>query len=314
MLVMWRRRLQWAIRCPFGVEALGALAMKKRVGLLLFFLLLAGCSSTTFVYNRLDFLLPWYLGDYVDLDRQQKKHLDQLLDPFLFWHRSEELPVYLAILDDARARLDNTVSAEDLAQLSAEVEAAWFRLEEEALDWLLDLGEQLSDQQMTEFLAELRAKQAEYEEEYLPRSGEEYREDARDNLRDNLQDYLGRLESEQSAILLLASEQLQRSDAAWLSERARWLDTLERILQRDSGWQQRLLAAIAARDENVSQEYNDTFSHNLGVIHGAVAEVLNSRTSKQDKRLKREIDGLREDLQTLIRQGKQASADSAKAA
>ena len=288
--------------------------MKKRVGLLLFFLLLAGCSSTTFVYNRLDFLLPWYLGDYVDLDRQQKKHLDQLLDPFLSWHRSEELPVYLAILDGARARLDQTMSAEDLAQLSAEVEAAWFRLEEEALDWLLDLGEQLSDQQMTEFLAELRAKQAEYEEEYLPRSDEEYREDARDNLRDNLQDYLGRLDSEQSAILLLASEQLQRSDAAWLSERARWLDTLEPILRRDSGWQQRLLAAIAARDENVSQEYNDTFSHNLGVIHGAVAEVLNSRTSKQDKRLKREIDGLREDLQTLIKQGKQASADSAKAA
>jgi hypothetical protein len=285
--------------------------INKRVSLILLVLLLAGCSSTTFIYNRLDFLLPWYLGDYVNLDRQQKKHLDQLLEPFLSWHRTEELPVYLAILDDARARLDQPVSAEDLAQLSAKVEAAWFRLEEEALDWLLDLGDQLSDQQMAEFIAELRAKQVEYEEEYLPRSDEEYREEARDNLRDNLQDYLGRLESEQSAILQLASEQLVRSDAAWLSERARWLDTMERILQRDSGWQQSLLAAIADRDENVSQEYNDTFSHNLAVIQGAIADVLNSRTPKQDKRLKREIDALREDLETLIRQGQQASAKAA---
>ncbi|MEH6608333.1 MAG: DUF6279 family lipoprotein [Halioglobus sp.] len=285
--------------------------MKKRVSLILVVLLLAGCSSTTFVYNRLDFLLPWYLGDYVNLDRQQKKHLDELLEPFLSWHQTEELPVYLAILDDARARLDQPVSTDDLAELSAQVEAAWFRLEEEALDWLLNLGDQLSDQQMAGFIAELRAKQVEYEEEYLPRSDEEYREEARDNLRDNLQDYLGRLESEQSVILQLASEQLVRSDAAWLSERARWLDTLERILQRDSGWQQSLLAAIADRDENVSQEYNDTFSHNLAVIQGAIAEVLNGRTPKQDKRLKREIDGLREDLETLIQQGQQASAKAA---
>ncbi len=224
------------------------------------------------------------------------------------WHRTEELPVYLAILDDARARLDQPVSADDLAELSAKVEAAWFRLEEEALDWLLDLGDQLSDQQMAEFIAELRAKQVEYEEEYLPRSEEEYREEAWDNLRDSLQDYIGRLGSEQSAILQLASEQLVRSDAAWLSERARWLDTMERILQRDSGWQQSLLAAIADRDENVSQEYNDTFSHNLAVVQGAIADVLNIRTPKQDKRLKREIDGLREDLETLIQQGQQASA------
>ena len=282
--------------------------MKKRVSLILLVLFLAGCSSTTFVYNRLDFLLPWYLGDYVNLDRQQKKQLDQLLEPFLSWHRTEELPVYLAILDDAWARLDQPVSADDLAELSAKVEAAWFRLEEEALDWLLDLGDQLSDQQMAEFIAELRAKQVEYEEEYLPRSEEEYREEAWDNLRDSLQDYIGRLGSEQSAILQLASEQLVRSDAAWLSERARWLDTMERILQRDSGWQQSLLAAIADRDENVSQEYNDTFSHNLAVVQGAIADVLNIRTPKQDKRLKREIDGLREDLETLIQQGQQASA------
>ncbi|MFT6956740.1 MAG: hypothetical protein ACJAYC_001746 [Halieaceae bacterium] len=290
---------------------MGASTMKKRVSLILLVLLLAGCSSTTFVYNRLDFLLPWYLGDYVNLDRQQKKHLDEILKPFLSWHRAEELPVYLAILDDVRVRLEQPVSADDVMEFSSKVEAAWFRLEEEALDWLLSLGDQLSDQQMAEFIAELRAKQVEYEEEYLPRSDEEYREEASDNLRDNLQDYLGRLEPEQSAILQVANKQLIRSDAAWLLERARWLDTLQSILQRDSGWQQRLSAAIADRDENVSQEYNDTFSHNLSVIQGAITDVLSSRTPKQDKRLKREIDGLREDLETLIQQGQKTSAEAA---
>ena len=38
----------------------------------LFVLTLTSCSST-FLYNQLDWLIPWYLDDYVDLTRAQKK-------------------------------------------------------------------------------------------------------------------------------------------------------------------------------------------------------------------------------------------------
>ena len=55
-------------------------------------LTLVGCSSTTFVYNRLNLIIPWYVGKYVDLSRDQKKVLDAELQPFLQWHRHEELP------------------------------------------------------------------------------------------------------------------------------------------------------------------------------------------------------------------------------
>ncbi len=44
---------------------------------------LGACSSTTLVYNRMDFLLPWYLDDYAELDNEQEKYLDELLSPFL---------------------------------------------------------------------------------------------------------------------------------------------------------------------------------------------------------------------------------------
>jgi hypothetical protein len=36
---------------------------------------LSACSSTTFFYNRLDIILPWYLERYVDLDREQSRSL-----------------------------------------------------------------------------------------------------------------------------------------------------------------------------------------------------------------------------------------------
>ena len=46
-------------------------------------LLLGGCSSTTFIYNRLDFILPWYLDDYVELNRAQDEFAGVTVPSFL---------------------------------------------------------------------------------------------------------------------------------------------------------------------------------------------------------------------------------------
>ena len=270
-------------------------------------LLLGACSSTTFFYNRLDFILPWYLDDYAELNRDQEKYLDELLSPFLAWHRSQELPLYLDVLDQVDGTLDQPMTAEDVAAISAAFEAAWFRLEERAINWLLELGGTLSDEQMDSFLEELWKQQREYEDKYLERSDKKFREDSYDSLLDSMQDFLGRLDKKQRQMLRVTSEELIRSDQVWLSERAVWLEKLGLILQREPGWQGRIRDAIAQRDENASPEYVSTYQHNLRVIHGTVADVLNSRSDKQDRRLRAKLENLREDLQTLIAQGQAAA-------
>ncbi len=265
-------------------------------------LLLGGCSSTTFLYNRLDLILPWYLGDYVDLDRSQKKQLKALLEPFLEWHRREELPAYLDILSQIEERLDEEVTADDIGAIATEFEAAWFRLEARAMEWMLELGEGLTDQQMADFVQRLWDKQKEYEEKYLERDIAEYREDAYDSLLDNSSDYLGRLDWGQRGMLEEAAGKLKRADKVWLKERATWMQRLEDILQREPGWQQALLDAMAARDETVSQQYLDVYTHNTSVVYEAIADLLNSRTDKQDQRLRRKLTDLREDIEGLIAQ------------
>jgi hypothetical protein len=273
-----------------------------RIWLVCSLLLLSACSSTTFIYNRLDFILPWYLDDYAELNREQDKYLEELLSPFLAWHRSEELPRYLLILEQIDSSLDRQLEPEDVAAIAAEFEAAWYRLEGEALDWLLELGAELSDEQVQDFLAELQEQQSEYEEEYLERSEEEFQEDSYDSLLDSMQDYLGRLDSKQRAVLREASEGLMRSDRTWLTERAAWLERLAVMLQREPGWQQRIRDASAAKDETVSSEYLRIFEHNTSLIYRAIADTLNSRSDKQDRRLRGKLDDLQEDLQTLIAQ------------
>lgn len=276
----------------------------RHLTLLLLLVVLTGCSSTTFIYNRLDFLIPWYLGDYVDLNREQKARLDALLEPFLDWHRAEELPQYLLVLDDIDARLDGPISGADVGDTLDEVEQAWLRVETRALGWLLDLGADLSDEQIAQFIEELRDKQVEYEEKYLTRTEQEYRQDAEENLRDNLQDMLGRLDKPQRARVVEASEALQRSDAVWLRERAEWIDLMEQLLQRQDGWQDAVRQASRTRDERQSELYRQTYEHNVSVVYEAVADILNNRSTRQDERLRRELNKYREAIETLIAQGK----------
>ena len=274
----------------------------RNITLAMIVLLLTACSSTTFLYNRLDFIIPWYLDDYVDLNKAQRSQLDGLLAPFLNWHRSEELPRYRDILDEMIANLDQPATPESVAQMSATLEQAWFRLEAEAVEWLLALGEELEDAQIEEFLAELAKSQKKYEKKYLGRDDEEYYEELYDSFKDSAQDFLGRLDWGQRALLETASADMRRTDDAWLSERAEWIEQMRQYLRRDPGWQQAVRDGLATREESVSPEYRETFNHNLAVINQLVADVLNSRTEKQDARLRKKLNGFREDLDTLIAQ------------
>jgi hypothetical protein len=283
----------------------------SRVAVLLCLSCLIACSGTTFVYNRLDTILPWYVDDYVDLNGRQQDQLDEILEPFLRWHRQQELPQYVALLNEVDTTLDKPVTPEQLAQIYSGMEVAWLRLERESLDGLLELGASLTDEQVAEFLGYLWERQEEYEEEYLTRDEPEYREESYDSFADTLRDYLGRLTPQQRERLRQASTALERSDEVWLQERAASLQRLSVLLERQPGWQDKVREAVAGRSETTSEDYLQVYEHNLDVIFAAVADVLNSRSESQDRHLRAELADLRDDLQTLIAQGPPPPKDSA---
>jgi len=80
-------------------------------------LCLSGCSSTTFLYNRLDTLIGWYVRDYVPLSRDQRNDFNRRVEALLDWHRADELPEYVAWLDEFEESLDDGVSEGELNQL-----------------------------------------------------------------------------------------------------------------------------------------------------------------------------------------------------
>ncbi|MCB1843071.1 MAG: hypothetical protein KDI09_08940 [Halioglobus sp.] len=266
--------------------------------------LLAGCSSPTFVYNRLDFLLPWYIQSYADLDREQEDYLDELLDPFLRWHRTQELPCYATLVDRAENMLSSdALSAGDIDGLMRAFESAWYRTEAEALERLLALGEKLTDKQIAAFLAELEERHKDLEKEYLPRSDDEFFDDSYDAMVDTAQDFLGRLQPPQRDLLRAGSRELKRADDVWLAERAAFLQRLASLLERKPGWQQGVREIIATRDTAVSAQYTELLNYNVAVLQGLAANVLNIRSQRQDARVRKRLAGYRNDFITLAVQG-----------
>ena len=226
------------------------MTIKHRLGAtLLSLVLLAGCTNAWF-YDQLDWLVPWYVEDYVDLTREQNRNLKEQLVPLLDWHRKEELAEYLALLERVEADLQQPLSAEVIESWIEAATVALNRLELRVLPLAFDLGDQLSDEQMQEFLDKLWERQTELETEYLARTDEEYVEESYENFEDNMTQFLGRLSDAQKQRLQEAAASLTRFDAAWLADRKTWLEMLQAILQeRAPGWHQQIRDALASREE-----------------------------------------------------------------
>ncbi len=265
-------------------------------------LLLAACSSKSFFYNRLDWLIPWYVEDYVELSAAQREYFDTQLAPFLSWHREEELNRYIGFLSRVEQDIAGDVSAEMIRLWVDEAMLALRRSQTRLLEMGIDLAGRLNDQQMASIGKRLMEKQAELEEQYLQRSEKEYADATYDRVAGKLDDYMGRLNSEQKQTLRDASAELVRLDRAWLSDRRAWLEATLPLLAREPGWEDAIRQQVNERFEYRSVAYHQAMEHNLGLISTAVASVLNNRDRGQQSRLVAELAYLRDELQELNKQ------------
>jgi hypothetical protein len=74
-------------------------------------LMLSGCSSLEFLYNRADWLAAEYVDSLADLSGEQWEDLSARLQVTLKWHREQELPGYIDLLGRIDAALDSELDA-----------------------------------------------------------------------------------------------------------------------------------------------------------------------------------------------------------
>ena len=261
---------------------------------------LVGCSANRLLYNRADTFIRWAADDYVTLDREQQAAFDQRLDNFLAWHRSEELPRYREFIVTSLDTLEDGVTLAEAVAISEEIELAADRFQAQFIELLLATAEDLSDEQIQDFLTELERNQAEYAEEQLVRDEETYYADSAKTMTDLVKRLIGRLNRDQSAEIKERSKDLTRLDSLWHDDRARWGSALRVILEAKApGWQAEIRRLGETRSEARIPEYVAGIEHNGDVILALLVDIINSRTERQDRRMQRFLEGLVDDIDAL---------------
>lgn len=260
-----------------------------RASLLAFIVVLPACSSG-FFYNRLNVLVPWYIDDYVDLTRAQRSELDGALGPLLDWHRSVELARYVEFLGGVEQQLDGEIAVDNVNSWAEFALDSFSGLAEQSRPMLLKLAENLSEQQMQKYLDRLVEDQTEMEDENLERDQEEYHEDNYEALVDNIQDWLGRLDRQQKTAVREAASRLRRYDDQWLADRREWVQEMDKLLsKRGDGWRDSLALLMDSRSDISQRPYRESSEHNINVIAELVSHLINARSAKQDRHLRREL-------------------------
>ena len=270
--------------------------LKKAALILVLFL--GGCSSITFIYNQFDNLFPWYLESYVDLDRDQKQYLDELLTPFFQWHRVEEMPKYAQIIGDLELAINDEVDIENIALITHNVEESWFRLEDQMIMWATPLARELSDEQINKFIQVLKTKTTQSEKKLLLRNDQVYQSDSFKSLRKNLRRFMGSMTKDQLELVKITSQEMRRVDGERIQSRKAFNEKLSLILQREQGWEENL-KKITHSDESVSENYQSTYAFNTDLIQQLLVAILNSRNDKQDKKLRTQLSRYKADINSL---------------
>jgi len=268
--------------------------------MLLLFTTLVGCSANRLLYNRADTFIRWAADDYVALDREQQAAFDQRLDDFLAWHRSEELPRYREFIVTSLATLEDGVTLEEAVAISEEIDLAADRFQAQFIELLLATAEDLSEEQIQDFLTELERNQTEYADERLVRDEEAYYADSTKTMTDLVKRLIGRLNREQRSEIAERSKDLTRLDGLWHDDRARWGSALRVILEvKAPGWQAEIRRLGETRSEARIPEYVEGIEHNGDVILALLVDIINSRTERQDRRMRRFLEGLVDDIDAL---------------
>jgi truncated hemoglobin YjbI len=275
--------------------------MRRILLLLGFLLLLSGCSVKP-IYNRLDWLIPWYLNDYVDFTREQTADLEQRIDRQLAWHRATQLPAYADALLELRGKLQNGLSREELDDQYAALEGHWKYLVGQITPDAAAILVTADDAQVRELLGKLYDKTRDYEIEFVALSPQQQRDERAKRLKKALRRWLGNLNDEQDQAIKDWSQRLQLTSEDTLQHRRQWLARLEQSLtqrREKVAFGKSLSALLTYPEQYWSTAYRRKFDFNVELSKDLALEIDRHMSARQRTRVREKLESLAEDFSQL---------------
>lgn len=159
------------------------------------------CSLVKTAYNNAPALIAWRLDGYFDFNEAQKAKLKPALQELHAWHRKNELPRYVSLLNEISNDLSHDLSAQTACQRIESIKSGAQTLQTKFTPIIVDIAESLSDQQLQHFQQKLEKRNQEWKEEWWQETIEEQREVRLEKSRDFAEKIYGDLNEKQINIL-----------------------------------------------------------------------------------------------------------------
>lgn len=265
-------------------------------------LVLAACNRIDLAYRNLDRLVPWSLGDYLDMNREQKRLLDERLKEQLAWHCRTQLPGYLDWLDRVQGMVasDNVTDA-TLQQRTAEARQAIGRVAEQITPSASELLRGMSDAQVAEmrqaFRQDIDKRRQAYAQTPLPKQIEQ----RATRMQKRLEPWLGELTPEQRLRVLSWSQALGDQNRAAIANRAHWQQQLVLVMdQRASpGFEPRLAQLLQRKESLWTPEYRAAFQNTELQARSLLVDLMKQSSPQQRTFLQQRLGQVRADFSEL---------------
>jgi Family of unknown function (DUF6279) len=263
--------------------------------------LIGGCTAQ-FLYNRLNFLIPWYLGGHVTLDDAQEAELKQGIASLTAWHRSSQLARYSAFMRTVADRIEQPVGRDEIDAAAHTVEGFWVdiirELTPEAARWL----QSLSPAQVDELLGGFAEDDEDSREEECTAPSDKQLERRKKGMTRAVKYWAGTLNPAQQELIDAAARDQRPTGCDWLESRARWRDELKRALQAPGNTQARDVAVrtLLLDPRPVwTQAYRDGFEANRSRIIDMMAALDATWTAEQRQTIQAKLRKLAGELDEL---------------
>jgi hypothetical protein len=272
----------------------------KRLALLFgLSLLLDACSRFGLAYRNLDWLVPWRLNGYLNLDSEQQAWLKPRLQAHLDWHCRSELPRYLDWLQRTRTLLEQSQpSAAQLLIQFAEVDAALKRIAVQITPTAIELLQTLSPKQVAELHATLDEHNRKDRQNFLEPPLQTQISERAERMEARLQPWLGRLnEAQRARIALWANTQGERN-RQWLDNRMRWQEALRAAVEtrHSETFPARLTRLLQERESFYDAAYRETQRRSRQALAELFSDLLANADANQRERLDHRLHDLNREL------------------
>ena len=265
-------------------------------------LLLIGCSRIDVAYRNLDVLVPWSLGDYLAMNRQQKTWLDDRLKTHLAWHCRTQLPGYLTWLDGIRQMVaSNDVTDEQLKVRTQQAKQAVAEVAEQILPSATQLLRGMDDAQVSElreaFAEDISERQAKYVKTPLAKQIQQRQQ----RMEKRLTPWLGELNPQQRLRIAQWSQALGEQNRQWIANRAHWQAQFSAAMdQRGSAaFEPQLEQLLKHRERLWTPEYRIAYQRTEQQARSLLVDLMAQSSEQQRRHLQGKLTKVQEDFSKL---------------